>query len=269
MTSSGRVITKILIDYDQYLTLKNYEKQIHELNAKKSDDLKIIKQKDDSFVEHEKKQEQTGSGIQLPEDFFEKLSTTITNQISQKFNLDALQQLLPVSSSSSSSIISQTGEGNFSNDLFPPAPSSTALDVSQPPAFDATNQKSQQYDKFDANKLISLIPQKFHKRAQILLNNIQDNPLEIDFNTKGELFIDGECIPNANIFKIFPQLYVSKVKKFLPGKDELVTKIASKGWGKLIVKGIVKGLKRPPKYKFHKDTLSSVKEFKNWWYLST
>jgi hypothetical protein len=266
MTSSSRVITKILIDYDQYLKLKNYEKQIEELNAKKTDDLKIIKEKDDSFVDHEKKQEQTGSGLQLPDDFFEKLSTSITNQISQKFNLDALQQLLPTSNTNSSSLVSQTGEG--ANDLFPPAPSFTSLDVSQPPAFDATNQKSQQYDKFDNNKLISLVPQKFHKRAQILLNNIQEIPLEIDYNTKGELFIDGECIPNANIYKIFPQLYVRKIKKTLPGKDELVTKIASKGWGKLIVRGILKGLKRPPKYKLHKDTTSSVKEFKNWWYLS-
>jgi hypothetical protein len=265
MHSSSKVITKILIDYDQYLKLKSYEKQVEELNAKKTHDLKIVKEKDDSFPDSA---EQTGSGTQFPNDFIEKLSASITNQISQKFNLEALQQLLPTSQESTIGGVSQIGEGNSSNDLFPPLPSSTPLNVTQPPAFDSENQKSHQYDQFDNNKLISLIPKKFHARAQILLNNFKQNPLEIDYNSKGELYIDGVCIPNADIFKIFPELFVRKFKKYVPGKNELVTKIASKGWGKLIVRGIIRGLKRPPKYILHKDTISSVKEFRNWWYLS-
>lgn len=264
MHSSSKVVTKILIDYDQYLKLKSYEKQVQELDAKKTNELRIVKEKDETFPN--KESEQTGNGsFSLPDDFIDKLSTSISNQIAQKFHLDALQQLLPSHQSQS---ISQVGEGNFSNDLFPPAPSLAELDVSQPPAFDSNLQKSQQYDQFDNNKLISLIPQKFHKRANLLLNNIKQNPLEIDFNSKGELFIDGVCIPNADIFKIFPELYVRKIKKHLPGKNELATKIASKGWGKLILRGIIKGFKRPKKYQMHKDTLSSIKEFKNWWYLS-
>jgi len=268
MHSSGKVITKVLIDYDQYLKLKSYEKQVQELDAKKTHELRIVQEKDNTFPNPKVEQaaEQTGSGnLSLPDDFIEQLSASISNQISQKFNLPALQQLLPANPAPH---ISQIGEGNLSNDLFPPAPSSTKLDVSQPPAFDSNLKKSQQYDQFDNNKLINLVPKQYHGRAKRLLTYIKENPLEIDYNSRGDLFIDGVCIPNANIFKIFPELYVRKFKKFLPGKSELATKIASKGWGKLMVRGIIKGLKRPPKYQLHSDTLSSIKSFKNWWYLS-
>jgi hypothetical protein len=266
MNSSAKVVTKILIDYDQYLKLKSYERQVQELDAKKTDDLKIVKEKDDPFPA----KEQTGDGLNLSDDFIERLSTTISNQISQKFNLNALQQLLPAQDATAEATqqISQVGEGTLSNDLQPPIPSAIELDVSQPPAFDAVNKKSQQYDKFDDNKLIHSVPKRFQRKATILLDNIKENPLEIDFNTKGDLFIDGVCIPNADIFKIFPELYVRKVKRKLPGKDELVTKIAAKGWGKFIVRGIIRGLKRPPQYQLHEDTVSSTKKFKNWWYLS-
>jgi hypothetical protein len=264
MTSSGKVITKILIDYEQYLKLKNYEKQIKELDAKKTDDLRIVKENQNTFPSTDI--EQKGSGIaDLPDSFIQTLSSSIANQISQQFNLAALQQLLPSHHQQSS--ISQIGEGT-SNDLFPPAPSNTKLEVSQPAAFDFTAQKSHQYDQFDNQKLVSLVPKNYQSRAKLLLDKINQNPLEIDYNSNGELYIDGVCIPNANIFKIFPELYVRKLKKNLFGKEELVTKIASKGWGKFIVKGIVKGLKRPPHYQMHKDTTSSIKEFKNWWYLS-
>lgn len=264
MNSTNKVITKILIDYDQYLKLKSYEKQVQELDAKKTHELRIVKEKDETFPESNIEQKGNGN-FDLPDHFIETLSSSIANQISQKFNLEALQQLLPNHQSSS---ISQKGEGNFSNDLFPPAPSHTTLEITQPAAFDATTQKSHQYDQFDNQKLISSVPKKYQSRAQLLLSNINQNPLEIDYNAKGELYIDGVCIPNANIFQIFPELYVRKLKKNVFGKNELVTKIASKGWGKYIVRGIIKGLKRPPKYKMHENTESSIKEFKNWWYLS-
>lgn len=258
MNSSGKVVTKILIDYDQYLQLKSYEKQVQELDAIKTDSLRIVKEKDDQFPP----KEQIGDGVNISNDFIDRLSTSISNQIAQKFNLSALQQLLPAEN------ISQVGEGNLSNDLQPPIPTAIDLDVSQPAAFDTDNKKSQQYDEFDFNKLIHSVPKQYQRKATILLDFIKQIPLEIDFNAKGDLYIDGVCIPNADIFKIFPELYVKKLKRKLPGKDELVTKIAEKGWGKFIVRGIIKGLKRPPQYQLHEDTSSSIKKFKNWWYLS-
>lgn len=268
MHSSSKVITKILIDYDQYLKLKSYEKQIQELDAKKVDELRLVKDNNNTFPNKEEEQKGSG-GLELSNNLIETLSTSIAHQISQKFNLEALQQLLPANQTSTQELpISQTGEGNFSNDLFPPTPSNTKLEVSQPAAFDTTTQKSHQYDEFDNQKLISSVSKTYQSRAQLLLKKINENPLEIDYNSKGELYIDGLCIPNANIYQIFPELYVRKLKKIIPGKQELINKIASKGWGKFIVKGIAKGLKRPHNYKMHKDTTSSIKEFKNWWYLS-
>ena len=160
----------------------------------------------------------------------------------------------------------QTGKG--SADLLPPTASHATLDVQQPPASDTTVTKSVSYDKFDVQRLINSVPKRFSKRAALLLKNIQERPLDINFNGSGELYIDSESVPSADIFVIFPELFVRKHKKALPGLSELATKIASLSLGHLISKGITKGLKRPRNYKLHETTTHSLKEFKNWWYMS-
>lgn len=266
MQSSSKVIVKILIDYDEYLKLKSYEKEIKNLNAKKTQDLKLVKETEpevsvaESSEQHSK---QVGAGFEFSKSCLEELATTVSNHLAQQFNLAALQQLLPASQ------VSQKGEGNSSsNDLLPPCPSEAEHDISQPAASDFIKQKSQQFDKFDINKLINSVPQAYKQRAKSLTSHFQQCPLEIDFDANGLLILDGTSIPNSNIFKIFPELFIKKLKKPLPGKNELVTKIASKGWGNLIVKGIARGLKRPRNYKLHSETESSLKEFKNWWYMS-
>jgi len=160
----------------------------------------------------------------------------------------------------------QCGDGSF--DLIPPVPTAIELHVEQPPEFSITNQKSTQFDKFDAERLINNTPQRFHRRAQMLLEKIKQDPLSIDFNAKGELFIDSVSIPDANIFEIFPQLFDRKKKKLIPGLFELAAKISFLNYGYLISPGITKGLKRPKNYEMHKDTTTSLKELKKWWYMS-
>lgn len=267
MQPSSKVTLKILIDYEQYLKLKSYEKEVQALNAKKTEALRITKEKNEQSAETaiDKSHSQIGSGLEVSSALIQELSTAVANQISQQFNLKALQQLVPTPTPSE---LIQTGEGNTSNDLLPPIPSHINFNISAPAASDFVKHKSQQFDEFDVNKLISSVPIAYHTRAKNLIEKITQNPLEIDFNTKGQLYLDGIEIPQANIFQIFPELYRRKLKKNLPGKDELVTKIASKGWGTLIVRGIVKGLKRPKNYQCHNETLASLKEFKNWWYMS-
>lgn len=160
----------------------------------------------------------------------------------------------------------QTGRG--STDLLPPTAGHSTLEVQQPPASDTSVTKSISYDQFDVQKLVNTVPHKFSKRAALLLKNIQERPLDISFKTNGELYIDSESVPSADIFNIFPQLFVRKHKKVVPGLSELATKIASLHWGHLISKGITKGLKRPRNYKLHDSAEHSLKEFKNWWYMS-
>jgi len=160
----------------------------------------------------------------------------------------------------------QTGRG--SADLLPPTAGHLTLEVQQPPASDTTVTNSTSYDQFDVEKLVNSVPRKFSKRAVLLLKNIQERPLDISFKANGELYIDSESVPNADIFTIFPELFVRKYKKIVPGLSELATKIASLHWGHLISKGITKGLKRPKNYKMHDSTTHTLKEFKNWWYMS-
>ncbi len=93
-------------------------------------------------------------------------------------------------------------------------------------------------------------------------------PASIDFNSDGELFIDSVSIPGANIFDIFPELFLRKKKKFITGLSDLATKIAFLNLGHLINKGIPRGLKRPTNYKLHDQTIPDLKVFKNWWYMS-
>jgi len=54
----------------------------------------------------------------------------------------------------------------------------------------------------------------------------------------------------------------------VPGLSDLATKIAFLNIGHLINKGIGKGLKCPKSYNLHEETEPTLKEFKNWWYMS-
>lgn len=211
--------------------------------------------------ERETVKEQSGQGsLSIEPNIITQIATAVTEQINQQFNLTALQALLQERGGE------QTGRG--SADLLPPTAGHSTLDVHQPPAADTALTKSISYDQYDIQKLVSSVPHKFSKRANLLLKNFQERPLDISFKTNGELYIDSESVPNADIFNIFPQLFVRKQKKIVPGLSELATKIASLNWGHLICKGITKGLKRPKNYKLHESTHHTLKEFKNWWYMS-
>ena len=211
--------------------------------------------------ERETPKEQTGQGsITFEPNIVAQIASAVTEQLNQQFNLTALQALLQEKQ------VEQTGRG--SSDLLPPIAEEAAHDVHQPPAADTTVTKSVSYDQFDIQKLVNSVPRKFAKRATLLLSNIQERPLDISFKTNGEVYIDSESVPDANIFTIFPELFVRKHKKIVPGLSELATKIASLHWGHLISKGITKGLKRPRNYKVHENTTHTLKEFKNWWYMS-
>lgn len=191
-----------------------------------------------------------------------QIASAVAEQLNQQFNLSALQSLLHQKETE------QTGKGAADNDLVPPTASHSTLEVEPPPASDTTITKSVSYDQFDIQKLINSVPRKFSKRAAQLLQNIKQRPLDISFKTNGDLYIDSQSVPSADIFQIFPELFVRKKKIILPGLSELATKIASLHWGHLISRGITKGLKRPKNYKVHDNTAHSLKEFKNWWYMS-
>jgi len=271
-------VLKVLVDYDVLQKYKSYQKEIEEINNKKKEHLKIVPESS-KVPENKKLIEQIGEGNQSvakiegdlnfpssssinfnEHSFIDSIVSKVTDKLLENFkseNLNALKKIVDEKS--------QIGAGS---DILPPVANFVEHDISQPSSSDIINIKSTQHNEFDDAKLLKLIPEKFKKRATILLNNIKSNPLQIDFNTKGDLFIDSQSIPNSNIFVIFPELFNCKKKRPIFGLSELATKISTLGWGHLIVKGIAKGLKRPKNYKIHEKTQHSLSEFKNWWYMS-
>jgi len=276
--SSKGVIVKILIDFEDYLKLKEYQKQIEEIHSKKRETLRITPEEKpiDSDTNntsqigegHQRETEgHLGSGndnegkVQVKK-FCTEVNTNFIETIVAKVLVSLNQQQ---ANKNLDEPKSQTGEGV---DLLPPTANFIESNVIPPLASGSLKVKSTQHDKFDDKKLLDSIPTKFLKRATILLNKIKNIPLQIDFNSNGDLFIDGQNIPNANIYLIFPELFIRKKKRPIIGLSELATKISYLGCGFLIAKGITKGLKRPKNYKIHESTEHSLKEFKNWWYVS-
>jgi len=262
-------VTKIVIDYDTFERYKKLENEIKELHRQKKEDLKIKSPKQDTEVDQITEENQLGEGQQSEQNsnksshiceqdsFIDTIVSKVVKKLEKNSNTNNLIN--------HSQLNTQVGEGV---DVLPPVASFVDHNVSQPIESDAIKIKSSQHDNFDDQKLLDLIPLRFKTRASTLLINIKNNPLQIDYNKKGEIFIDTQNIPDSNIFDIFPELFVRKKKKRLLGLQELATKIATLGWGSLICKGIAKGLKRPKNYKMHENTQHSLKDFKNWWYMS-
>lgn len=80
-------------------------------------------------------------------------------------------------------------------------------------------------DDFDVERLLKLVPKPFKEKASSLLKIFEQQPSDVNFDTSGTIFINGESIPSSNIYKVFPALYKSHLKKQLPGFHELVKKL--------------------------------------------
>ena len=165
-------------------------------DSNQEDNQKFEKQREEDTQQRDEVKEQIGQGsVNIEPDIINQIATAVSEQLNQKFNLSALQALLPQKEGE------QTGKG--SADLLPPTASHATLEVQQPPASDTTVTKSVSYDKFDVQRLLNSVPKRFSKRASLLLKNIQERPLDINFNGSGELYIDSESVPSADIFVIF------------------------------------------------------------------
>jgi len=80
-------------------------------------------------------------------------------------------------------------------------------------------------DKFDVQHLVKLVPKLYQQKALSLLQKIEQQPSDINFDSDGVIFINSESIPSSNIFKVLPALYKKRHPKNLPGFYELVNKL--------------------------------------------
>ena len=119
---SQKVVVKILIDRSEYIKLKEYEKEIKQLNEEKKKHLEIVPSEKNSSTEETKDtlevknekadSDQTGSGVLEPpkssepnlnEQFIQKISEAVIKQLRQKFKkkhiyLSVIKKVGPMSS---------------------------------------------------------------------------------------------------------------------------------------------------------------------------
>jgi len=88
-------------------------------------------------------------------------------------------------------------------------------------------QKSDFNDVFDVKKALSKIPKNNRLDASKLLNEIENRPTELNFDSNGTIFIDGESI-EGNFFIFFPSLYKKRIPK-TPGFLDFLNKLSSMG----------------------------------------
>lgn len=209
-STTNKVILKILIDYNEYLKLKDCENQIKEIHSKQKKDLEIIPSKIINSSD------QTGEGCStdsaqsdnnsIPNNILSQISNQITQEINEKFEFHLQTFLKTLNNKLTDG--NQVGAG--SEDILPPIVEQIPTNIQPFPTAENIVIKSNPHDSYDKQKLLKTIPNKFHKKASLLLDKIDLNSMDISFNSSGEVFIDSQNIPNSNIFDIFPALYIKK-----------------------------------------------------------
>lgn len=108
--------------------------------------------------------------------------------------------------------------------------SANVLPLSTPAQFDYSTAitKSRPHDTFDLKQALSKIPKVDREKAKKLLTEIEQRPTEINFDSKGTIFLDGESVP-GNFFHFLPLLYRKRAPKDLDGFDDFLAKLCSIG----------------------------------------
>lgn len=234
--NSNYVVSKILIDLEEYTYLKSLESEL----TKKNEEIKNLLKS--HSVQHFKK-DSAQTNFKGENSIQEDLEQS-SHEDKNKFGKGSEEQgLLPEKP-----------------DHIPPEEPSTSELIS--PLL-KTNSKPN--NDIDENILIKKVPQRFHPRAKQLLAKLLSDPNEVSFDPSGTLIIDNESIPNSNLFVIFPKLYVGSVRQKIPGFQELLNKIAELDLAPLINKKITKGFSTSKVISNRPELLKKIKENKQWW----
>ena len=116
-------------------------------------------------------------------------------------------------------------------------------------------------DSFDEHVLLKKVPKQFKKNAATLLKTFDEQPNEVTWDSSGNIYIEEQVIPNANIFDLFPRLFKKKVSKAAIGLLDLLQKLESMGLSHLIM------CQTKTLIPLSNPTSSSTSSTTNWWYL--
>lgn len=282
-------IAKILVDFDDFLRLKNSETKAKSFDEIKKKELNLVAEHSSDFphsststIQHgtgPASNKQHGKGPQqvqshLPEQSnfnVHELISTVTSAVlkeikSQHLKAEPSQHLKAEPShdlkAEPSTVSNQIGKG----DVLPEVPEEVDLPNDPPLSFGVTQRKSVLHDDIDDANLILSVPEKYQEKASKLLKLLNKDSLTFSYNSKGEVYIDQTSVPNSDMFIIFPELFERK-QKSVPGLSEVATKIAFLGLGHLINCGITKGLKRQKSFKENPSVSSQIRNLKHWYYI--
>ena len=202
--------------------------------------------------------------------YADELKETVKSKISEPSETDAIEN--------SDENSDQTGSGT--NDLLATIqPTSEEIEqdlpklydepTSAPPAFNHTvHLKSKQSSPEADQTLINLLPARLKPKGEKPLSALLTCADSITWADTGFVTINHISIPNSNFYEIFPKLF-----KFIQNSDkviglsEVITIIATLGFGSLINKRYLTGLLRPHKIINHDSLLEDTRNLKNWWFL--
>lgn len=124
-----------------------------------------------------------------------------------------------------------------------------------PISFGVKYTQNEPNDKYDANRLIQLVPKPSRPKALNLIDIFEKQPNDITFDTKGTIFIDNEPLPNANMRLVFPALF-KKRSKDVEGLNEVLSKL-----DQMELLHLVNRKRSPP------PKVTTNLQALNWWYL--
>ena len=127
-------------------------------------------------------------------------------------------------------------------------------------------------DDIDENRLVNSVRIRNRDKARELLSKLKEHSDYISFESNGDIVINGEQLPNGNIYKLFPLLF-RPIKNHRDNASlaALLDAIASLGLGHLILRNYTVGI--TPKGKNYLqgrgELLQHLKNKQPWFYLGS
>ena len=143
------------------------------------------------------------------------------------------------------------------------------LSLSPPLVLAVEEKKNDNNSSTAENLLLSKVAPSFRTKAKTLLEAFNDNPQQLSWNDNGELTINNESVPNANIYQLLPAVYKTAIikNKSLPGFIEFVNQIGAMGLAHLISPKLLRGFKRRNKIQNQAELYNDVIKNDRWFYL--
>lgn len=109
------------------------------------------------------------------------------------------------------------------------------LENTEPTSSDPiVDEKNLTFNKFDEGALLSKLKQNQRRKALDILKHMKEQPDQLSFDESGTVFIEGNALPQSNVYKLLQDLFCAKSKG--PGFNAFVLKLQQMGLSRYIPK---------------------------------